>query len=108
MPPLHVYRLVRAADLSDSRWDIAPYQGEVVVRAQSPADARLVAAEAEIDFPEAGAKPGDGVETRFASAFRDDKLYRVVEDRSGGFSDTGKREVIAGQPRRNVIVASGR
>ena len=105
---LHIYRLVPAADRSDPRWDLAPYQGEVVVRARSAADARLVAAGAELDFPEADAMPGDGVKTDFASAFRDDKLYHVVEDRSGTFSDEGEPGVVAGTLRRNVIKTSVR
>ena len=108
MTALRIYRLVPAADLGDPRWDIAPYQGEVTVRARSPADARLVATEAEIDFPEVGAKPGDGVKTDFASAFRDDKLYHVVEDGSGEFLEEGERGVVAGRPGRYVIAASGR
>jgi len=105
MSALHIYRLVPAADRGDSRWDIAHYQGEVTVRAQSPADARLVAAQAEIDFPEVRAKPGDGVKTDFASAFRDDKLYHVVEDRTGTFPEDGERGVVAGYPKRDVIAA---
>jgi hypothetical protein len=105
MRSFRIYRLVPAADRGDPRWDIAPHQGEVTVRARSPADARLVAAEAEIDFPEVGAMPGDGVKADFASAFRDDKLYRVVEDRSGTFPDEGGRGVVAGDPRRDVIAA---
>lgn len=108
MSALHIYRLVPAAHPGDSRWNLAPCQGEVTVRARSPADARLVATQAENDFPEAGAKPGDGVETVFASAFRDDKLYHVVEDRSGEFPEEGERGVVAGHPRRHVIAASGR
>jgi hypothetical protein len=103
MTRLRIYRLVPAADRGDPRWDLAPWQGEVTVRARSPADARLVAAQAENDFREVGAKPGDGVKTDFASAFRDDKLYRVIEDRGGEFPEEGERGVVAGDPRRDVI-----
>jgi hypothetical protein len=106
MSDLRIFRLVPVADRRDPRWDLAPYQGEVIVRARSPADARLVAAGAEIDFPDVGAKPGDGVKTDFASAFRDDKLYHVVADRSGDFRHEGERGVVAGQLRRNVITVS--
>jgi hypothetical protein len=104
MSDLRLFRLVPSADRGDPAWDLAPCQGEVVVRASSPADARLAPAEAEIDFPEAGAKPGDGVKTGFA--FRDRKLYYVVEDRSGEFSEEGERGVVAGKLTREVIVAS--
>ena len=107
MKSLRIYRLVPAADRSDPRWDLAPCQGEVTVRARSPADARLVATGAEIDFPEAGAKPGDGVKTDFASAFRDDKLYHVVEDNNGDYPEDGERGIVAGDPRRHVIAAGG-
>ena len=37
---LGVYRLIPAAPPEDNGWDLAPNQGEVVVRAFSPADAR--------------------------------------------------------------------
>ncbi|MDP2121189.1 MAG: hypothetical protein Q8K28_14925 [Hoeflea sp.] len=75
---LKIYRLIPSAAPNDPRWDNAPGHGEVRVRALSPADARIVAAAAEIDFLDIGAKPGDGTTTDFASAFRDDKLYHVV------------------------------
>lgn len=108
MSTLRTYRLRPAADKIDPRWDLAPSQGEVIVRALSPADARLVAAAAEIDFPDVGAKPGDGVKTDFASAFRDEKRYHVVEDDSGDFDGEGERGVVAGNVRRDVIAASNR
>lgn len=103
MAGLHIYRLVPAAPPSDPRWDLALFQGEVVVRARSPAAARIIAAEVEVDFPDVDAKPGDGVSTVFASAFRDDKLYHVLEDHSGAFSADGEAGVIAGDPVRDVI-----
>ncbi|GAB5460696.1 hypothetical protein [Hoeflea alexandrii] len=79
--PLHIYRLEPNTRPDDPRWDNAPNHGVVRVRALSPADARIVAAEAEVDFLDIGAKPGDGTTTDFASAFRDDKLYHVfLED----------------------------
>lgn len=101
-----IFRLIPALSEIDSRWDIAPNQGEVVVRARSPADARLVASAAEADFPEAKAMPGDGVQTDFASAFRDPKLYHVEEDFSGAFSDEGEPGVVAGNLNRDVIKTS--
>lgn len=77
---LNIYRLVPAAPLDDPRWDNAPNHGVVRVRALSAADARIVAAEAEVDFLDIDAKPGDGTTTDSASAFRDDKLYTVTLD----------------------------
>ena len=84
-PPqgLSLYRLVPIAAANDPRWDMATYQGEVVVRAYSAADARIVAADAEIDYRDVPAAPGDGNTTDMASAFRDDKLYTVVDEPPG-------------------------
>lgn len=100
---LNVYRLVPDAAASDPNWDLAGPAGDVVVRAHSPADARIVAAEAETDFLDVPAKPGDGVSTSFASVFRDDKLYTVVEDTAGKHPREGPRGVIEGLARRDAI-----
>jgi hypothetical protein len=94
--PRGVFRLEPAAHPDDQNWDRAPNHGTVVVRADSPADARIVASEAEADFLERPTKPGDGVSTRFASAFRDDKLYAVFEDTSGEWPAEGERGVLSG------------
>jgi len=75
---LKSFRLEPNTIPDDPRWDNAANHGVVRVRAFSPADARIVAAEAEIDFLDIDAKPGDGTTTDFASAFRDDKLYHVT------------------------------
>ena len=102
-----IYRLEPAAAPGDPNWDRAPRQGTVHVRADSPAEARLVASEAEADFLETDALPGDGVSTRFASAFRDDKLYDVFEDESGRFPAEGERGVVDGHIRPDVLKAEG-
>jgi len=75
---LKIFRLEPNTRLDDPRWGNAPNHGVIRVRAFSPADARIVAAEAEVDFLDIDAKPGDGTTTDFASAFRDDKLYHVT------------------------------
>lgn len=93
---MKIYRLVPDAPATDPGWDNAPSLGEITVRAESPADARIVAAAAEIDFPDVDALPGDGVTTSFASAVRDEKLYRVEEDTSGRFPAEGARAVLDG------------
>ncbi len=80
---LNIYRLEPNTRPDDPRWDNAPNHGVVRVRAVSPADARVLAAEAEIDFLDIDAKPGDGTTTDFASAFRDDKLYHVTLEDEG-------------------------
>jgi len=97
-----IFRLVPAAEPRDPNWDRAPSHGVVVVRAASPADARIVASQAEDDFLGRPAKPGDGVSTRFASAFRDDKLYSVEEDASGEWPEAGDRAVVHGLANPHV------
>jgi hypothetical protein len=100
---LHIYRLIPDAPATDPGWDLAPPIGEIVVRARSVADARIVASEAEPDFPDLHAKPGDDVETAFASAVRDTKLYRVEEVEDGTFPREGQRQVLRGATDAQVI-----
>ncbi len=91
---LHVYRLVPTASPDDPRWENSPFQGEVVVAARTTGDARIVAAGRELDFMEVDAAPADDVTTFNASAFRDDKLYTVIEIESARTDLT--RGVISG------------
>ena len=98
-----IYRLVPNAEADDPNWDRAPSQGVVVVRAESVADARIVASQAEVDFLDVPAKPEHGTSTSFASAFRDDKLYSVFEDDSGQFVDHGERCVLDGRISARII-----
>jgi hypothetical protein len=91
-----VYRLEPIAEADDPNWDRAPNRGAVIVRADSPADARVLASQAEIGVRDVGVRPGHGVSTDFASAFRDHRLYAVREDDSGRFADDGDRTVLAG------------
>ncbi|WP_426232327.1 hypothetical protein [Pararhizobium sp. DWP3-4] len=76
---LNVYRLEPIAEAHDPRWDNSPYQGVVVVAARTSGDARIVAAERELDFMEIDAAPAEDVTTSNASAFRSEKLYTVIE-----------------------------
>ncbi|NML75863.1 hypothetical protein HHL25_17155 [Rhizobium sp. S-51] len=100
---LQIYRLLPSAPLTDPNWQNVSLQGEVVVRARSTGDARLVASEAETDFRDIGAKPAEDVSTSFASAFRNEKLYTVVLDTSGRYPADGERGIVAGQPLQNAI-----
>lgn len=100
---LKLFRLVPIASATDTNWDIAPNQGDVVVRARSSGDARVVAAEAELDYMEIDALPGDGNSTTSSSAFRNEKLYTVVDERSPSYSVDGPREVVAGTIRVDNI-----
>lgn len=76
---LHVYRLMPIAKANDPRWANSPHQGEVVVAARTAGDARIVAADRELDFMEVDSAPAEGVTTNNASAFRSEKLYTVIE-----------------------------
>ncbi len=100
---LKLYRLIPIAAATDTNWDLAPNQGEVVVRARSSGDARVVAAEAELDFMEIDALPGDGNSTTSSSAFRSEKLYTVVDEAAGTYPLEGLREVVAGTVRVDNI-----
>jgi glucose/arabinose dehydrogenase len=101
---LKIYRLVPNAPLDDPQWMHRPPQGEIVVRARTSGDARLVASEAELDFMEIDASPAEGNSTAMASAFRSEKLYTVIEDASGRFSADGPRQVVDGTVRIDTIV----
>ncbi|MCO5136466.1 MULTISPECIES: hypothetical protein [unclassified Shinella] len=100
---LKLYRLVPIAAAGDTNWDIAPNQGEVVVRARSSGDARVVAAEAELDYMEIDALPGDGNSTTSSSAFRNEKLYTVLDESDPAYPVEGPREVVAGTVRVDNI-----
>ncbi|MGR9139292.1 hypothetical protein ACU8MT_27950 (plasmid) [Rhizobium leguminosarum] len=76
---LNIYRLEPTAAPDDPRWDNSPGHGTVVVAARTAGDARIVAAARELDFMEVDAAPAEDVTTVNASAFRDDKLYTVIE-----------------------------
>ncbi|UWU15762.1 hypothetical protein [Rhizobium sullae] len=80
---LNVYRVVPVAAADDLNWQNSPSQGEVVVAARTAGDARIVAASRELDFMEIDSAPADDVTTINASAFRNDKLYTVIEIEHG-------------------------
>lgn len=80
---LNLYRLEPLAAPDDPRWDNAPGHGTLIVAARTSGDARIVAASKELDFMEVDAAPADDVTTVNASAFRDDKLYTVIEIEHG-------------------------
>lgn len=76
---LSVYRLEPIAAADDPRWVNSPGHGTVLVAARTSGDARIVAAGNELDFMEVDAAPAEDVSTSNASAFRNDKLYTVIE-----------------------------
>ncbi|NLS00402.1 hypothetical protein HGP17_26540 [Rhizobium sp. P38BS-XIX] len=77
--PLNIYRLEPIAAPDDPRWANSPGHGVIVVAARTSGDARIVAMSRELDFMEVDSAPADDVTTMNASAFRDDKLYTVIE-----------------------------
>jgi hypothetical protein len=77
---LRLYRLVPIAAPNDPNWDNAPSHGEVLVAALTAGDARIVAEEAELDFLDIDSLPVEGNSTKNASAFRNEKLYTVIEE----------------------------
>ena len=78
----------------------------MIVRAESPADARLVATAAEGDFLNSGSLPADDKSTSFASAFRNDKLYSVTEVSGSKYPSEGPREVLEGAIDPNILLKS--
>ncbi len=95
---LNIYRLEPIAAPSDPHWDNAPGHGIVVVAARTAGDARIVAASRELDFMEVDAAPAEDVTTANASAFRDDKLYSVIE------LERGRNDLLRGVIEGNIAV----
>lgn len=92
MQGMAVYRLVPSAAPHDLGWKRAANRGEVVVRARSSGDARVVAAQAECETGRAGL-----FTTRMkASAFMDEKLYAVRRAPPGRHAGDGPRQVLEG------------
>lgn len=80
---LNIYRLVPSAADNDQNWDNSPASGELIVAARTSGDARIVAASRELDFTEISSAPADDVTTANASAYRNEKLYSVIEIERG-------------------------
>lgn len=77
---LRIYRLIPTAANDDPNWLDATTHDELVVCAVSAGDARIVAADRELDFLEIDAAPAYDVTTVNASMYRNEKLYSVVDD----------------------------
>lgn len=91
---LGVYELVPVAAADDPNWDIAPSRGKMLVAARTAGDARVVAAAFEGNFMNARSMPGMSIATMGASAFRNEKLYTVIEiDRGRRDLDRGVMEI---------------
>lgn len=93
-----IYRLYPLAEPGASNWDIARNHGEVVVRAKTSGDARLVAAEAEVDLARRHDE-NDDINSIRASAFTNEKLYGVQQISDGGLDPQGERGLMEGNLR---------
>jgi hypothetical protein len=103
-----VFRLEPTVDLDDPNWDGANYFGTVYVCAHSAADARIVAKDAETSLmKKTGVGTPAGLESVFSSAFVDEKLYHVSEDRSGRFSCDEGRKVLFGMSIDDIVFGLG-
>ncbi len=80
------------ADLDDSWWQGRRQWARVVVRAATPAFARVVAA--PLDTPEKALEFGQQ-DPHLGSGFKDEKLYRVVPYDGGEFPSDGDDAVLA-------------
>ena len=88
---LAIFRLVPTASRNGRRKARGAFHGEVVVRAHSVEDARVVACEAERSSGEYDERDVDD------SPFRDAELYTVIEVPGVDFLHSGKRGLIAGR-----------
>ena len=91
-----LWNIKAAADADDPRWMNRTIWSEVVVRAETPAEARLLAG--EMEYREVGGETGIGNETHgFQSGFSDEKLYvvRPLGGENGGtWPESGPDEVL--------------
>lgn len=94
-----LWSLEASAVAEDSRWQDFPIWADVVVRAVSPAQARLLAAVMEAG--EIGDATTQGNETlSFRSAFQDEKLYQVRRVHLTGTPDDGPNGVLSARLAR--------
>ncbi len=102
--PLKLYRLVPVAADDDPNWLDAKSHGAVLVAARTAGDARIVAAEREVDFMDIDAAPAEDKTTRMASVFRNEKLYTVIEVNNG--KEYRQRGVVEGTIGADTIIST--
>lgn len=101
---LKLYRLVPVAAPNDPNWQNGKSHGEVLVAARSSGDARVVAAERELDFRDIDAAPAEDKTTVMASVFRNEKLYTVIKiDDGKTYHDRG---VVSGTVAVDTIIST--
>lgn len=101
---LKLYRLVPIAADDDPNWLGAKSHGEILVAARTAGDARIVAAEQELDFMDVDAAPAEDKTTKMASVFRNEKLYTVIEVNNG--KDYHERGVVEGSIGVDTIIST--
>ncbi len=101
---LKLYRLAPIAAEDDPNWLNARSHGEILVAARTAGDARIVAAETELDFMDIGAAPAEDKTTRMASVFRNEKLYTVIEVDNG--KEYRERGVVEGSIGMDTIIST--
>jgi hypothetical protein len=101
---LKLYRLVPIARADDPNWLGAKSSGEILVAARTTGDARIVAAERELDFMDIDAAPAGDKTTKMASVFCNEKLYPVIEVDDG--NTYHERGVISGTIGMDTIIST--
>lgn len=95
-----LWRIEAVADVDDPAWQDRAQWEWVVVRAASPAFARVLAT--ALDTPEEVNRYG--VENpNLGSGFSSEKLYRVAPDTSGRYEATGPDGIMAESRRRGPL-----
>ncbi|WP_234905762.1 hypothetical protein [Rhizobium rhizogenes] len=92
------------ARADDPNWLSANSSGKILVAARTIGDARIVAAERELDFMDIDATPAGDKTTRMASAFCNEKLYPVIEVDDG--NTYHERGVISGTIGMDTIIST--
>lgn len=95
MTDLAVYRLVPIRPAGDPSWELVPYMGEVVVRAESGGEARALASIA-LEHGD-NSDPSARVDASFGSAFGDANLYSVKREDEGEYPAEGPKGVVWAQ-----------
>ncbi len=90
-----LWTLERVADPDDPRWQDRLQFQRVIVRAASPAFARLVAS--TLDTPDRALQFGQQ-NPHLGSGFKDEKLYRVTPYRGDAYSAAGPEAVLEAVP----------
>ncbi len=101
---MHIYRLIPVAGPEDPNWSLSPCQGEVGGAREEQRRCADCRDGGRSRFSRKRAKPAEGVSTASASAFRNEKLYTVIEDISGQYPGEGPRAVLSGSFNHKVIL----